>query len=126
MIDSSLELLNAIAQAIFDKNGSNILALDVRNTSSMADYVLIAEGNVDRHVIAIGKKVVEAAKKIGSDPYMIEGEKHGDWLIIDFVDVIVHIFLSDVREIYELEELWRDSKIVDLDIIVPNDRNENE
>jgi len=126
MIDSSRELLNHIAQAIFDKNGINILALDVRETSSITDYLIIAEGNVDRHVIAIGRNIIKAAHDIGADPYIVEGENQGDWLVIDFVDVAVHLFIPEVREKYQLEGLWRDGHIVDLDIIVPKNRNEHE
>lgn len=110
-------ILNTIAQAIFDKKGINILALDVRGVSTLTDYVIIAEGNVDRHVIALGQNVESAMEKIGEKSVHSEGFQTGDWLVLDYLDVMVHLFMPGLRDKYQLEQLWREGKIIDLDII---------
>jgi ribosome-associated protein len=113
-----LDTLNDIAQVIYDKKGSNILALDVRGISSITDYLLIAEGNVDRHVSSIAKSIVEELKDKGEIPVHTEGFQTGDWVVIDYSDVMVHIFMPGLREKYSLERLWGESKLVDLNIEV--------
>jgi ribosome-associated protein len=95
-----LVMLNTIAQAIFDKKGMNILALDVRGVSSITDYVVIAEGTVDRHVKAIAQAIESALKEVGESPSSVEGRREGDWVVLDYL----------------LEELWKKGEIVDLKI----------
>ena len=109
------ELLNEIGQLLFDKKGFNILALDVRGVSTLTDYFIIGEGNVDKHVIALGKEVIEKLKKEGEIPLHVEGMDQGDWVVIDYLDIVIHLFKPGLRDKYRLEELWRESKIVDLD-----------
>lgn len=110
--------LNKIAQIIFDKKGSNILALDLRRVSSFADFVILAEGNVDKHVSAIARAIVEELKKIGLNPSYIEGLQQGDWAVLDYLDVMVHIFEPGLREKYRLEDLWKEGSIIDVKIDV--------
>ena len=86
-----LELLNFIAQVVFDKKGTNILALDVRGLSTITDYLLIAEGGVDRHVTAIAKTVEDELRKIGERPAYVEGMQNGDWIVLDYHQVMVHL-----------------------------------
>lgn len=112
--------LNRIAQTIFDKKGFNILALDVRGLSSITDFLLIAEGNVDRHVSSIGRAVIDELKAKGEALLYSEGLADGDWAVLDFGDVVVHIFSPGLRERYSLERLWDESRIVDLSIDVSN------
>lgn len=109
-------MLNTIAQVIYDKKGFNILALDVKGISSISDYIVIAEGNVDRHVAAIGKAIEDELREKGVKPVHVEGFKTGDWVVLDYSDVMVHLFMPGLREKYSLERLWNESKIVDLDI----------
>lgn len=118
MKKSPFEILNLIAQVIYDKKGINILALDVQGISSIADYVLIAEGNVDRHVCAIARAVIDELKQKGEHAVHVEGLKTGDWVVIDFAGIMVHLFMPGLREKYSLEKLWGESKIVDLEIDV--------
>lgn len=118
MKKSPLESINLVAQTIYDKKGFNILALDVRGLSSITDYLIIAEGNVDRHVTAIGKAIVDELDKQGEDPIHVEGFQTGDWVVLDYTDFIVHIFMPGFREKYSLERLWKESQIVDLKIDV--------
>lgn len=113
-----LETLNAIAQVIYDKKGFNILALDVQGLSSITDFLLIAEGNVDRHVSSIGRAIVDELDEKGEKPVHVEGLKTGDWAVLDYGNITVHIFSPGLRERYSLERLWNESKIVDLEIDV--------
>jgi len=108
--------LNTIAQTIFDKKGMNILALDLRGISSITDFVVIAEGSVDRHVKAIAQAIESALKEMGDTPLNVEGRAEGDWIVLDYMQIMVHLFMPGLREQYQLEELWRKGKIVDLKI----------
>jgi ribosome-associated protein len=112
---------NAIAQAIFDKKGFNILALDIREISSLTDYVIIAEGNIEKHVSAIAEAVIEKLEKLGHRPLYVEGIKEGDWVVIDYLHIMVHLFMPGFRDKYQLEQLWKEGSIVDLQIdVIPN------
>lgn len=124
MPENPIEKLQAIAQIIFDKKGFNILALDVKGISSLTDYVLIAEGNVDRHVIALAKEVMEKLEKAGEKPLYVEGLESGDWIVIDYFDFMIHIFMPGLRDKYNLEELFREGKVVDLKLKL-NSSSEN-
>lgn len=112
-ISKSLDL---IAQTIYDKKGFNILALDVRGFSSMTDFYIIAEGNIDRHVRSISKSIEDVMSEVGLKLLRSDGLQSSDWLILDYGDIIVHLFIPDFREKYALEQLWREAKIVDLHI----------
>lgn len=113
-----LDALNAIAQVIYDKKGFNILALDVQGLSSITDFLLIAEGNVDRHVSSIARAILDELEEKGEKALHVEGVKTGDWAVLDYGEVMVHIFSPNLRERYSLERLWSESKIVDLEIDV--------
>lgn len=113
--------LNAIAQIIFDKKGFNILALDLRHVSTMAEYCIIAEGSVDRHVKSLGSAIRDELSKMGLTLYHDEGSREGEWIVMDCGDIIIHLLVPDMREKYALEELWQKAKIVDLDIKVKMD-----
>lgn len=113
-----IETLNAIAQVIYDKKGFNILALDVKGLSSITDFLIIAEGNVDRHISSIGQAILDELEARGEKPIHAEGLKSGDWAIIDFGEVMVHLFSPGLRERYAIEQLWEESKLIDLDIDV--------
>jgi len=114
MRDPCLDLLNAIAQTIYDKKGRNIIAIDVREISSMTDYFLIAEGNVERHILAISDAVDEKIKESQYTLYHIDAS--GGWVVMDCQDILIHLFLPELREKYALEELWQEGKLVDLTI----------
>jgi ribosome-associated protein len=114
----SLQMLNTIAQIIFDKKGMNILALDVRGVSTLTDYVLIAEGSVDRHVIALAQAVEKGLEERGDLPVYTEGVQYGDWVVLDYLNVMVHLFMPGLRDKYHLEQLWQKGKVVDLHIVV--------
>ncbi len=116
MRNEELQYLDLIAQTIFDKKGGNIIAIDVRNFSTMTEYYIIAEGNVDRHVSSLSHNVISAMQDLGRKPYHMEGALSGDWVVIDYGAIVVHLLTPDMREKYALEELWRPGKIVSLKI----------
>lgn len=109
-----MKLLNQIAQAIYDKKGMNILVLDVRNVCTMTDYFIIAEGNVDRHVQALSRAVIDQMEDLGHRPFHIDGMQEGEWSVLDYGDIVVHLFIPEMREKYSLEEVWRAGKVVDV------------
>lgn len=115
------KLLDLIAQTIFDKKGFNILALDVHGISTMTDFFMIAEGTVDRHVQALARAIIDKLKEHGISPTHVEGMASGDWIVIDYTDIMIHLFMEDLRGKYSLEELWKESKLVDLHIVVPSE-----
>lgn len=119
--------LNTIAQTIYDKKGFNILSLDVQGISSLTDYVVIAEGNIDRHLKAISGAIRDKVGEVTGDyPIYVEGEQSADWIVIDYGDIVVHLFVPEYREKYSLEQLWRKAKVVDLKIVVPKGRKAQE
>ncbi|MDP1880884.1 MAG: ribosome silencing factor [Parachlamydiaceae bacterium] len=108
--------LNKVAQAIYDKKGFNILVLDVHEISTMTDFFIIAEGNVDRHVRAISLYLQDELIKFGHRPVHVEGDQDGEWIVMDYVDFIIHLFIPELREKYAIEELWKKGKIIDVKI----------
>ena len=100
LIDITLEALN-------DAKALDINVFDVRNLTSISDYMIIASGRLTRKVSAIADRVVEAAKKHDVKPLGIEGKSQGEWVLVDLGDVIVHLMHPESREYYQLEKLWK-------------------
>jgi ribosome-associated protein len=98
--------MSAVNRALDDGKAVNIATFDVRKITDFADTMVLASGNSDRHVRSIAERVIEYAKKAGFRPMGIEGERDGEWVLVDLRDVIVHIMLPRVREFYRLENLW--------------------
>jgi ribosome-associated protein len=99
-------LVKLINAALDDMKAVNIKVLDVRKVTDVADCMVLASGNSDRHVRSIADRVVEHAKAGGYRPLGVEGERDGEWVLVDLNDVIVHVMLPRVREFYGLESLW--------------------
>src|SRR5258708_6912219 len=99
-------LQHAVTTALDDMKAANVRVLDVRGLTDIADTMVIASGNSDRHVRSIAERVVEKAKEAGFRPLGTEGERDGDWVLVDLQDVLVHVMLPRVREFYGLERLW--------------------
>lgn len=109
-----LERIQALVDAVADRKGEDVVALDVRRVTSFADTFVLATGSSDRNVRAIADAVVEAAQALGSTPLGVEGYEEGRWVLVDLGDAIVHVFLPDVREHYALERLYADAPPVEL------------
>jgi ribosome-associated protein len=103
----------AIAAAA-DKKAEQALLLDLRKSSAFTDFFLIVNGTNIRQVQAIADAIEEALRDIDVKPSLIEGYERGQWVLIDYFDFVVHIFLPSTREFYALERLWGDAKRVEL------------
>ena len=102
------------AEAARERLAEDVVALDVREAVSFADTFVIATGRSDRHVQSIGDGIAEALAQAGEKPLGIEGYQEGRWLLMDFSDVIVHVFQPEVRRHYDLERLWSDATPLDV------------
>jgi ribosome-associated protein len=99
-------LQEVVTAALDDMKAVNVKVLDVRGLTDIADTMIIASGNSDRHVKSIADRVIEEAKKSGFRPLGKEGERDGEWVLVDLQDIILHVMLPRVREFYGLERLW--------------------
>ena len=99
-------LLANVHEALAELKAKDIVEIDVRGKSSVADYMVVASGTSSRHVKSSADEVVRFAKKLGVMPLGVEGEREAEWVLVDLGDVIVHVMLPRVREFYALERLW--------------------
>lgn len=100
------QLLATAQSALEELKAKDVVQIDVRGKSSVADFMLIASGTSSRHVKSIAEEVVRFAKNLGVMPLGMEGEREAEWVLVDLGDVIVHVMLPRVRELYALERLW--------------------
>lgn len=106
------------AKAISSKKGLNIKLIEIGDISSLADYMVIATGTSSTHVKAIADEVEYQLDEADISVSHIEGYRSNSWILLDYVDVIVHIFSDEAREFYDLERLWQDGKEIDISDIV--------
>ena len=106
------------AKAISSKKGLDIKLIELGDISSLADYMVIATGTSSTHVKAIADEVEYQLDNAGISVSHIEGYRSNSWILLDYVDVIVHIFSDEAREFYDLERLWQDGKEIDISDIV--------
>ncbi len=99
-------LLATVHAALAELKAKDIVEIDVRGKSSVADYMVIASGTSTRHVKSSANEVVKFAKQLDVMPLGVEGEREAEWVLVDLGDVIVHVMLPRVREFYALERLW--------------------
>jgi ribosome-associated protein len=111
---SSKEKALLCARAALDHRAIDLAILEVKNLSSFTDYFVIFSGNSDRQVQAIASHIEEKLGKQGVYPLGIEGKREGHWVLLDYGDVIIHIFYHPIREFYDLERLWSDAPRVEL------------
>ncbi len=102
----SEKLKQIVVDALEDVKGKEIKQLDVTELTDVADYMVIACGTSNRHVKSLAENVVVKCKEKGVQPIGIEGMDSAEWILIDLVDVLVHVMLPSVREFYDLERLW--------------------
>lgn len=99
-------LKKTVIEALESLKALNIVDIDVRDRASFTDAMIFASGTSSRHVSAIAQAVVEGARESGYTPLGVEGESVGEWVLIDFGDIVVHVMLPETREFYDLEKLW--------------------
>lgn len=115
---TSLENAKLAAKAISEKKGINIKIIRVDNVSVLADYFVIATGTSSTHVKALADEVEYKLSEAGVSVSHIEGYRSNSWILLDYVDVIVHVFSDEAREYYDLERLWQDGEEIDVSDIV--------
>ncbi len=102
-------------KSIDDKKGQDIKVIDIHNVSVIADYFVIASGTNSNQVQAIVDNVEEQLGRAGFEAKQIEGNRNSSWILMDYGDVIVHVFDEENRLFYDLERIWRDGKVLDMD-----------
>ena len=115
-------ILALVQHALEDMKATNIRVIDVRGINDIADAMVVACGTSDRHVKSIADNVVRKAKESGVRPYGVEGDREGEWVLVDLPDVLVHVMLPRVREHYALEQLWENATQVDVAPAAPKTR----
>jgi ribosome-associated protein len=111
----SIDLVNQITSLIFNKKGFDVSVLDIRKLTSMADYFVICSADSETQVKAIADEVEKNLKDNGIKIWHKEGYKALSWVLMDYVDVIVHVFKKEARQFYNLEKLWGDAIITELE-----------
>ena len=104
------DLARRLAQAASDARASDVVVLDIHELTIVTDLFVICSGDNERLLRAIARDVLEAADKVGVDPRRTEGTAEAGWILIDFADVVVHIFGPAEREFYRLEEVWSEGQ----------------
>ena len=105
-MDKISDLKQAIINTLDINKAQDIVSIDLKDKSSMADYMIIASGTSSRHIQALSEQVLEKLKDNGVQNSKIEGKESNDWKLVDGIDLIVHIFHPEKRKFYELEKMW--------------------
>ena len=111
------ELVDVVVKGIQEKKGKNIVILDMTKIdNSICRYFVICDGDSNIHVDAVAESVDDYVREnLHEKPFHVEGRENAEWILIDYVDVIVHIFQKSVREFYNLEGLWADAKRTEIE-----------
>jgi len=111
---SPLALARIAGRLALSKKGFDVKILKVKGISSVCDYFVIASGKADIHVRAIAEEIDEGLLREGLKPHHREGKREGNWILLDYIDVVVHVFYEPTRRFYALEKLWGDASIEEL------------
>ena len=105
-MEKNIDLKSIILDTLDSNKALDIISIDLKDKSSMADYMIIASGTSSRHIQALSEQVLEKLKANGIKNSKIEGKESNDWKLVDGIDLIVHIFNPEKRKFYELEKIW--------------------
>ena len=114
MKNSSKKLSNLIANLILNKKGTDIKILDVRELTSLTEFFIICTSDSAPKTRAITEYIKEELKKLGTKPWHIEGLEKMEWVLLDYVDIVINIFNPETREYYNIERLWTDARITEV------------
>lgn len=109
---STPAVLSQVVDALLDRKAVEPVVLDLRGISTATDYFVIVSGTSDAHVRGMAEYVVSALAPSGIEPHHVEGLAQGRWVLLDYVDFVVHVFHPDLRGFYQLERLWGDAPVV--------------
>ena len=110
-----LEVVKKAVQALEDKKAEDIKVIDIKEVSSIADYFIIANGSNTNQLVAMQDAVDEAMYKAGIQAKQVEGNNNSTWILIDYNDIIVHLFSKEDRLFYDLERIWKDGKVIEIE-----------
>ena len=122
MTEQWIQDLAPYVRAVQEKKSIGVVALDVRGLTSLADAFIICSGRSNRQVSAIAEHVRRVLREAGLRPLHVEGEKEGQWALLDYGHVIIHVFYEPVRNFYDLESLWADAPRIDLENLSDEER----
>ena len=105
-MDRTSDLKQLVIKTLDLNKAQNIISIDLKDKSSMADYMIIASGTSSRHIQSLSEQVLEKLKDYGIENSKIEGKDSNEWKLVDGIDLIVHIFHPEKRKFYELEKMW--------------------
>lgn len=108
-------LAHACARMMLEKKALDIRILDIRKLTDFAKYFVIGSATSDIHLKSVADAVVDGAAEEGIKPYKSEGWQNNQWIIIDYVDVVVHLLLSEAREFYNIEKIWADAVVTQVE-----------
>ncbi|UCG61710.1 MAG: ribosome silencing factor [Candidatus Zixiibacteriota bacterium] len=111
---SPLALARKAGQLALSKKGFDVKILKLESISSVCDYFVIVSGEADVHAKALGNAILDGLHEAGYKPYHSEGMKEGNWILLDYIDVVIHVFLEPTRRFYALEKLWGDAPVEEL------------
>jgi len=114
MLDNPRELAIKVSKIIDDKKGQNIKILDVKKQSSIAEYFVLATGTSTRHGSALADEIEKKLSEFNIVVNHKEGYSTGRWILLDYLDIVVHIFVEEERNFYNLERIWKDAKYVEI------------
>ena len=104
--------LRLVTEALLDRKAVDAVVLDLRGLSSATDYFVIASGTSDAHVRGMAEHLMQALAPRGVSPHHVEGLTQGRWVLLDYVDFVVHVFHPELREFYQLERLWGEAPVI--------------
>lgn len=115
---TTLQQAKETAKILSEKKGLDIKVIEISDVSVIADYMVIATGNSSTHVKALADEVEEQLDEMGVSVSHVEGYRSNSWILLDYIDIIVHVFSNEAREYYDLERLWEDGTDIDISDII--------